>query len=226
MLSGCATSTPEAVKSIKLDKAPKYKLAEAPKIMPKNKGSLFSQNSQSLFSDKKDLQIGDIVEITINESLTNTSKDERKTEKKNNTGISGGLSIGTNANTPGDINKAVNTANGLLGISIGGSSANKFEGKASSVNDEKFTTSISAIIEKKYYNGNYFIMGSKTMLINGQKQNILVSGIIRPYDITTDNKIMSSKIANLKVLYNKIGAEADAIDKPWGSEKLEKLSPY
>ena len=51
-----------------------------------------------------------------------------------------------------------------------------------SINSMLYAT-ISAIIEETYQNGNYYIKGSKEMLIEGQKQKIIVSGVIRPYDI-------------------------------------------
>ena len=53
-----------------------------------------------------------------------------------------------------------------------------------------------------------------------------ISGIIRPYDITPDNSINSSQIANLKILYNKAGEEMESIQKPWGSKILESISPF
>ena len=42
-------------------------------------------------------------------------------------------------------------------------------------------------------NGNYYIKGKKEMLIEGQKQEIIISGVIRPYDISSDNSINSSQ---------------------------------
>ena len=57
-----------------------------------------------------------------------------------------------------------------------------------------FETTISAIIEETYQNGNYYIKGRKEMLIEGQKQNIVVSGVIRPYDITSNNSINFLKL--------------------------------
>ncbi|MFW3382195.1 flagellar basal body L-ring protein FlgH, partial [Aliarcobacter butzleri] len=89
-----------------------------------------------------------------------------------------------------------------------------------------FETTISAIIEETYQNGNYYIRGEKEMLIEGQKQKIIISGVIRPYDITSDNSINSSQIANLKLLYNKDGTESDILDTPWGLNFMRKIWPF
>lgn len=48
-------------------------------------------------------------------------------------------------------------------------------------------------------NGNYFIEGSRELLINGEKQIIQLSGVIRPYDIGQDNTIDSRYIADAKI---------------------------
>ena len=42
------------------------------------------------------------------------------------------------------------------------------------------------------------------MLINGEKQNIKISGVIRPYDITPENTVNSSQLANLKFYMQKM----------------------
>ena len=92
--------------------------------------------------------------------------------------------------------------------------------------DETFATTISAIIEETYQNGNYYIKGRKEMLIEGQRQEIIVSGVIRPYDITSDNSINSSQIADLKLLYDKDGTESDILETPWGLKLIRSIWPF
>jgi flagellar L-ring protein FlgH len=212
--------------TLKMDTPPKIQVLKKAEPIIKNKGSLYSRRGASLFSDKKDLQRGDIIQVLINESLQNTSSGKRETSKANSTGIGGGLIGGLNTNTPSVVTKAADKANGILGISFAGSSDNSFSGSAKSSDDEEFTTTVSAIIEQTYQNGNYFIKGTKQMLINGQKQLIMISGIIRPYDISPENTVYSYQLANLKILYDKDGDESDALEKPWGSKVIESISPF
>ena len=70
------------------------------------------------------------------------------------------------------------------------------------------------------------VLDSKEMLINGQKQNIKISGVIRPYDISPDNTVNSNQLANLKILYIKDGEENDALEKPWGTKIIESIWPF
>ena len=64
------------------------------------------------------------------------------------------------------------------------------------------------------------------MLVEGQKQVIIVSGVIRPYDITSDNSINSSQVADLKLLYDKDGTEAEILETPWGLKLIRKIWPF
>lgn len=215
---------------LNLDTKPKIQMVKKTEpVVQRKKGTLYSRKGASLFADKKDLQIGDIVQILIEETLTNDSTNDRSTSKNNSTEMGGGLftpldsELGvTSSGTAAKLTKM----NGLLGIGFNGSSGNSFTGSSSSSIDEEFTTTISAIIEQTYQNGNYFVRGTKQLLINGQKQTIEISGVIRPYDIEVDNTIKSEKLANLKILYDKEGAEIDAIEKPWGSKLIESISPF
>ena len=210
---------------LKMNTPPKMQVLKKVEPIVQNKGSLYSRRGASLFSDKKDLQTGDIIQVMINESLQNTSNGKRETSKSNATGINGGLF--TKLTAPGGTPIASGaSANGVLGIGFNASSDNSFSGSSKSSDDEEFTTTVSAIIEQTYQNGNYFIKGTKQMLINGQKQLIMISGIIRPYDISPENTVYSYQLANLKILYNKEGDEAEALEKPWGSKMLESISPF
>jgi len=211
-------------KNIDIDKKPQLQVIKKVVPVTRNKGTLYSRKGASLFSDKKDLQVGDIIQILIEETLTNDSTNSRATSKSNSSALGGGIfapSTGVTS-TLGTANKL----NSATGLGFSSTSTNSFNGSSKSAADEEFTTTISAIIEQTYQNGNYFIKGTKEMLINGQKQNIKISGVIRPYDISPDNTVYSYQLANLKILYEKDGEEMDALSKPWGSQILETIWPF
>lgn len=182
------------------------------------KGALYSRQGASLFSDKKDLQIGDIIQVVVEEVLANDSSNKKFNSKDNTTGLGAGIfaNIGNNQEK----------INSVTGLGFNSGTSNSFSGSSGSSSSEEFTTVISAVIEQTYKNGNYFIKGSKQMLINGEKQTILISGIIRPYDIDPSNTIYSSQLANLKISYEKNGESQNALKKGWGTQILENIWPF
>jgi len=198
------------------------------KITPKTKkGSLFSATGTSLFADKKNLQIGDIIQVSISESVRSDSKGERKLTKDNSMGLGGGVvSPALGASIYGGVNNLAKKINSVTSLGFNSTSKNSFSGKVSSKHNEKFTTTLSAVITEVYANGNYYITATKELLIDGQLQSIILSGIIRPYDITAENSVDSSQIASLQLLYKKSGIEDDTIQKPWGSVIMDKVWPF
>lgn len=192
------------------------------------KGSLYSSRGGSLFADKKDLQIGDIIQVVISEELQADTKNSRSTSQNNAGSFNGGIITPNAANVkPNEaLESAANKLNGVFGFDASAGSNSSFSGAADSTIDEKFETTVSVIIEQTYQNGNYFIKGSKEMLIDGQQQEIILSGVIRPYDITPENSISSGQVANLKILYRKDGEEKDALRTPWGTKILRAIWPF
>jgi len=214
--------------SINLNEKPKEQIKLQEKERRKNyKGSLYSQQGTSLFADKKDLQIGDILQVNIEESLKNNSKNSRDLGKTNTTQLGGGIAVPVKGFTPSNaVNSTIAKINNGIGIGFNTSSSNTFKGSSSSKVDEKFSTIVSVVITQIYQNGNYFIKGTKELLINNQKQKIAISGIIRPYDISPTNTVLSSQIANLKILYRKDGDENDSLNKSWGTKVIEAIWPF
>lgn len=221
-LIGCSSSK----KEIEFDKPE----IQTPKKQPeprRNKGSLYSVQGTSLFADKKDLQIGDIIQIVINEDLTSNTNNKRELTNTRANSLGGGLLKGTGTNTLGGaVGNAANNLNPNIGVDFDTSSSTSDKGAVKAQLSETFKTTISAIIEETYQNGNYYVKGKKEVLVEGQKQNVIIAGVIRLYDITSDNSINSSQIANLKLSYEKDGTESEILDTPWGLKFIRSIWPF
>lgn len=50
-------------------------------------------------------------------------------------------------------------------------------------------------------NGNFFIEGNKRLMVNGEEEEMWLTGIIRPKDIRPDNTILSTHIAKATIRY-------------------------
>ena len=203
---------------------------QIPKKSPeplKNKGSLYSMQGASLFADKKDLQVGDIIQIVISENTKQAANNKRELTSTRANNLGGGLLAATGTNSlSGAVGSAANDFNSDLGVGFGTKSTSSDKGSVKTQVAETFSSTVSAIIEETYQNGNYYIKGKKEMLIEGQKQEVIISGVIRQYDITSDNSINSSQIANLKLLYDKNGTESDILETPWGLKLIRTIWPF
>ena len=204
---------------------PPQQVTKEPPVVRKNKGSLYSVQGTSLFADKKDLQVGDIIQVVISEGITQKSDNKRELTSDRKNEFGGGMfaSMGTDP-LNSTVGRVTDKANSVFGVNFNTESSDSDKGKVKTQVNENFDTKISAIIDETYQNGNYFIKGNKEVIIDGQKQEIVITGVIRPYDITSDNSINSSQIA--KMLYKKDGAEADLLQVPWGTKILRAIWPF
>ena len=107
-----------------------------------------------------------------------------------------------------------------------GQNTSTFQGAGSQNRQETFSTTIAARIIKVLQNGNYFIEGSREVLINGEKQIIHLSGVVRPNDIARDNTIESRFIADAKIMYDTQGELKKSTQKGWGTQLIESIWPF
>ncbi len=133
-------------------------------------------------SDRKAMDIGDAVTILIVETTRASSSLQNNSSRKSQTGGSfqaGGI----------DENAS---------IQFGGS----YAGRGEVVRAEQFVAQISANVVELAPNGDFVIEGRQQMLINGEETTIAVRGRIRPQDISADNLVSSSRIADAQIDYD------------------------
>ena len=73
--------------------------------------------------------------------------------------------------------------------------------------------------------GNLEILGQKKLTLNNGDEYVRVRGIVRPEDITSNNVVLSDRIANAEITYIGAGDVADAGRRGWLSSVLTSISP-
>jgi len=223
--SGCVNTTDP-----KLSFAPPKYAEEMPALEKEelygNVGSLYGQGDNPLFADRRAMKINDLVTVVIQESATASSSADVAYNKSTAMGLAGPKITDNNAQNSKFMNNMVDTVNRATNLGIGMSSNNEFAGGGSNERSDNFRTTISARIVKVLQNGNYFIEGSRELLINKEKQIIRVSGVIRPFDIDKLNTIDSKYIADAKILYETQGGIAKQTEQGWATKVVESVWPF
>jgi len=96
--------------------------------------------------------------------------------------------------------------------------ASDMEGEGKMSNDTRLETLITVMVKRVLANGNLFVEGNKSVMVNGEDQKVKLTGVIRPQDIQ-DNKIDSNLIAEASISVNGKGAY-DGIRKPGVFQRL------
>lgn len=191
-----------------------------------NAGSLFGQGENPLYSDRKAMKVNDIVRVVISETATSSSSSSKSLSKNQQDNLGGGVIASPGANLNPQMTSIAGRANGFLDIGLTSSSNYSFSGTGKGSRQESFTTTISARVIKVMANGTYFIDGTREIMIDGEKQIIRVSGVIRADDIAKDNSISSAYISDAKIVYETQGELKRTATQSWGSKFFESIWPF
>lgn len=91
---------------------------------------------------------------------------------------------------------------------------------------EKIDVTMAAIVTQVLPNGNLVIEGTQEIRVNYELRQLTVRGIIRRADISSDNSIESSKIAELRVSYGGQGTISDMQQPRYGRQLLDIIAPF
>lgn len=188
-------------------------------------GSLFGQGERPLFADRRAMRVDDLITVLINEKWSS----DFKIDKKYN-GNSGGNVTPPQINYNGeDATQRANTQylNDQVNYTLTKpNNASNFQGGGTYSQSQNLDLMLSARILKVMENGNYFIYGQKEILVNGEKQILQVSGVIRPYDIQSDNTVSSKYMSDAKISFASVGKISDTTRKSIQTDSVESNWPY
>ncbi|ALM91505.1 MULTISPECIES: flagellar basal body L-ring protein FlgH [Alteromonas] len=203
ILAGCASTNQPPVQANDPSFAPVVPDYPREKIV--EDGSLFrSYMANSLYSDMTARRVGDIITITLSEN-TNASKSAGTSTSKDTT-----VDLDTITGLGG---QALNI--GGQSVQLGVSSSNDFAGDAATNQSNSLSGNISVTVVEVLPNDNLVIRGEKWLTLNHGDEYIRLTGIIRLSDISPENEVLSTKIANARIQYSGTGSFASAQEKGW-----------
>lgn len=103
------------------------------------------------------------------------------------------------------------------------SSDTKFTGSGTTSRTASFSAVMTARVIERLPNGDLAIEGVREIVINGDRQFITLSGVIRTADITTGNVVPSPFIGDLRIKYFGQGFMKDNLTPGWLIRFLNKV---
>ena len=192
---------------------------EAASAKPAN-GSLFSETSGGWLEDTRATRVGDFVVIKIDEhaNAKGASTTNLKQESSASSGASalmGILPALKKAYPDIDPSKLMEYA-----------SKSGFAGAGDTARNGELSGSIAVRVAKEMPNGDLFLEGTKVVLINNEEYHLYVSGLVRRVDISKDDTIASSRIADAQIEFTGRGDIADQQRKGWLARFLDAANPF
>jgi flagellar L-ring protein precursor FlgH len=156
--------------------------------VPTSPGSLWTDQGRlaDLASDYKARQVGDLVRILVVQSLQAENTGNVATDRsfKANSGIN---ALAGHIRTSGVENIFSPTSSQTL------------QGKAQASSSSSLRTSLTGRVVAVLPGGNLVVEAEREIVMNNEKQTILVRGVVRPGDLAPDNSVPSNAVANLEL---------------------------
>ena len=184
--------------------------------------SLWQSGARAFFKDQRARQIGDILTVRVqikDEAQIDNSTSRSRTSAED-------MGIDSFAGLELALANQVLPTGAQIGDIIDVDGATKTAGTGSIKREEAVTTSIAAVIIQVLPNGNLVIEGKQEVRVNYEVRELIVTGIVRPEDIGSDNTIDSSKIAEARIAYGGRGQITDMQQPRYGQQILDILLPF
>ena len=202
-LGGCASTSQPPVEANDPSFAPV--VPDYPRETIVEDGSLFrSYMANSLYSDVTARRVGDIITVTLSESTSASKSADTTTTKDSSVNLDTITGLG---------GQAVNIGGQSIQLGIGSSS--DFSGDSAANQSNSLSGAISVTVVDVLPNNNLVIRGEKWLTLNHGDEYIRLTGIIRPADISPENEIVSTKVANARIQYSGTGSFARAQERGW-----------
>jgi flagellar L-ring protein precursor FlgH len=204
----------------------------APQSPVSSDGSLWQTGSSmnGMFIDTKARNIGDIVTVRIDESAKASNKAKTETDRSSSLeagiqklfGLEDWWQNEVLPDVPGDLPEI----NPFGDPSVQGSMKSSFAGDGETTRSGSLDAYITCRVVAVMANGNLKIVGTREVMVNYENQMIILSGVIRPRDISDNNVILSTFISDAKIAYSGSGVVNDRQRPGWLANLLNSAWPF
>ncbi|MEZ5696386.1 MAG: flagellar basal body L-ring protein FlgH [Sphingomonadaceae bacterium] len=155
-------------------------------------------------------RVGDLLTVVLVERLSTSKSASSKSSRSGSFDITP-PSLGPFSFDPGNLNSG---------------SSSSFKGQGDAAQTSSLSGEVSVTIAEVRPNGTALIRGEKLMTLSQGEEWIQLSGIVRLADITPDNRIASTRVADARIAYAGKGAVQRASREGWLSKFFNMVSPF
>ncbi|HEY0148097.1 MAG TPA: flagellar basal body L-ring protein FlgH [Allosphingosinicella sp.] len=139
-------------------------------------------NWPAMSTDEKAFAVGDALTVVVYQTAEASNSAQNTSRKK--TDVGGSINVGS-------INESAS-------LDFGGG----YTGRGEVRRSERLVAQITVVVQETLPNGDFLVTGEQWMRVNGETTRIGVQGRVRRADISSQNTVLSSRIADAKISYD------------------------
>lgn len=176
-------------------------------------GAIFQASSgySALYEGNRARRVGDNITILLVEQTVAQKVAGSTTARSGNIGL-----------TPPKVGPLSFVPDGALQAS----GDQGFNGKGTAEQSNKLQGEVSVTVSQVLPNGNMLVRGQKTVTLNRGDEFIQISGIVRPADVDSFNRVLSTRVADARITYTGRGDVQRASRQGWLQRFFSMLSPF
>lgn len=186
-----------------------------------DRSSLWTGDKQSLLGDRRAMTKGDILTVVIEideeaEILNDTQRSRSGSES---------MELPEFFGLPQLIDEHL-PEGASMADAVELAAKSQSGGKGSVKRSEELTLRVAVTVVDVLPNGVLAISGSQELRVNYELRELLVTGYVRPEDITRQNYVTYDKIASARVSYGGRGQISDVQQPRYGQQALDAILPF
>ncbi|MFH0882760.1 MAG: flagellar basal body L-ring protein FlgH [bacterium] len=150
--------------------------------------------ARSFYADKKAFNEGDIITVQIVEFAQGTNQTNAQTNSDNR--------LDANADPSG--------LGWIPNFGLTSQMTNRHTAEGEITTKGSLESKMTAVVTEVQENGLLSIQGTRTVDVNGERQTTVLTGLVRPEDVSSDNMVYSYNIANAQISYKGKGLVTEA----------------
>lgn len=177
-----------------------------------------SPENSLLFYDTRARYPGDLVTVVVSQQTDVDSIENRGLNKSTQAGNT--LDIDFESGGAFGV-KAANAA-----FDFGATSGREFDGSSNYRSAQGFTDRVTATVTQVMPNGNLVISGQRDVQVGGEMRTLILSGVIRPIDLSPQNMVHSRYIADFRLTYEGAGPSQAFTRQGWLGRAANRIWPF
>lgn len=179
-------------------------------------GSLWSDSGRqsNMFRDLKAHDVDDVVTILVLESTQALASADASNSRS------------TSASAGFDNLFGLEKSIAELPAMVSGQSSSNFEGQGSTSRQTTLSANLTARVVDVLPNGYLVVEGMREIRVNNENQSLVLSGVVRPEDISPNNIVPSSAVAQMSVRLEGRGVVSQPIEPGWLYKILNGVLPF